>query len=167
MLSKAAIYAAVAALVFGAGWTANGWRLGAKLDAYKAEQAGAVATANASALALQKRLDNERDGRAVELAAIDTLHAGQLKKEQDETKRLRTCIDNGTCGLRVNTIGPACPSAVPGPADSGSVDTGAGTRLTPAAERDYFSLREGLARQRNKLAACQDALTVNSRPAQR
>lgn len=166
-MNKLYVYAAAIAITFGAGWTANGWRMGSKLDAFKAQQSEAVAAANASALALQKTLDNERDGKAKELAAIDGKYTGQLKEANDETNRLQRCIDNGTCGLRINTIRTACPSAVPGTSAAASVDSGAGTELAPAARQDYFSLRSGLNRQRAKLAACQESLSVNTRPAQR
>lgn len=167
MINKLYIYAAAAAITFGAGWAVNGWRMGSKLDAFKAEQSQAVAAANASALALQKTLDNERDGKALELAAIDGKYTGQLKEATDETNRLQRCISNGTCGLRVNTIRAACPSAVPGAPAAVSVDIGAGTELAPAARQDYFSLRTGINRQAAKLAACQESLSVNTRPAQR
>lgn len=167
MINKLYIYAAAAAITFGAGWTANGWRMGSKLDALKAAQSQAVAAANASALALQKTLDNERDGKALELAAIDANYTKQLGEANHETNRLQRCIDNGTCGLRVNTVRTACPSAVPGTPATGRVDSGAGSELAADARQDYFSLRAGVIRQHAKLAACQESLRVNTRPAQR
>ena len=153
--------AAGAALLaaFGAGWTVNGWRVGAKVDRIKAEQSAAVATANRSALVLQQRLHAEQESKAAELAAIDAAGQTRLRSAQDENDRLQRCIAAGTCGLRVNVVRSACPAgSVPGAAAASGVDFGAGTELASDARQDYFTLRNGLGRVHAKLDACQQAL---------
>lgn len=159
---KTYVAAGVLAATFGAGWFAQGWRLDAKADRVARVQAEAMATANASALALQKTLDNERDAQAQRLAVIDDEQTKNLKAANDETKRLATCVANGTCGLRVNVIGPACAGAVPQAQSGGGLDSGTGARLAPAAERGYFALRDGIANAQTKLAACQASLKTIS-----
>lgn len=167
MIARGYIIAAALAAAAVGGWTAQGWRLGAKADRVAAAQSAAVAAANASALAVQKKLDSERDAHAERLSEIDKDYTKKLKEANAETNRLATCVDNGTCGLRVNVVRTACPSEVPGTGAAGSVDSGAGSALTPEAQRAYFSLRAGIVSAETKLAACQSTLSENVKPAQR
>lgn len=75
---------------------------------------------------------------------------------QDEADRLRRCLADGTCGLRVNAI---CPSvrvdrstAVAGEPDAGAPE------LTAAAGWDYSALQQGLKEQRAQIKGLQKAL---------
>lgn len=152
------LVAGALAVAFGAGWAGNGWRLGGRLENLKAEHSEAVATAARTALNAQRALDDKRDALAATLAGIDSAESLRLKAANDETNRLRACIADGTCGLRLAATCPAASAVVPGAAPGGRVDTGAGAQLTPAAQRDYFALRDGIARAQAKLTACQAAL---------
>lgn len=155
---RAVVAAGALAMAFGAGWAANGWRVGAKVDAVRAEHSMAVAEAARLALNAQRALDDRRDALAQRLSEIEGAAAQRVKESNDETLRLRACIADGTCGLRIAATCPAPVRVVPGAPASGIMGSGAGARLTPAAERDYFALREGLARVQGKLAACQETL---------
>lgn len=155
------VVAAGAALVaaFGAGVVVQGWRGGAEIDRLRAQHSGAVATANRTALVLQRRLDDERNAAAERLAQIDSTGTAKLREAQYETNRLQRCIADGTCGLRVRTVERACSAGdVSGAATPGRVDARAGTELAPDARSAYFDLRAGLNRMQAKLAACQDSL---------
>ncbi|MGK9173378.1 lysis protein [Yokenella regensburgei] len=80
---------------------------------------------------------NDMKVRQRDVAALDekyTKDLGDAKKQLDDLQR---CVSSGKCGLRVNA---KCPTN--GTASTTSVDDGNTARLTDAAERDYFTLRE-------------------------
>ena len=103
-LRNTLIAAAVAAVLTGiAGWTANGWRLNAKIDRIHAEHAQDLAKANADALT--KYTDMERKKQEVLNEA--NKHAQRNARAADaartELERLRQQIASGsvstaTCG---------------------------------------------------------------------
>lgn len=149
------------AVSFGAGWLGNGWRYDAQLQKIRADQAQALNTANSAVVQTQKRLDAERDEHASELAQLDAAGTSNLRKMHEENTRLRTCIDRGTCGLRVNVVRRACSAGdLPGAAETSRVDSGDGAELSPDARQAYFALREALGRVEIKLAACQSSLNI-------
>lgn len=131
-------YAAVAAFIFGAGWTANGWRLDA---AYTAKENKLIQ--READLAKKVR---EEDARLSDLA--QTNDQKQTKELQDalaEIETLRASVAAGAGGLRVQAKCPASGTVVPQPSTTTGVDDAAGPRLTPAAEQHYFVLRERIA----------------------
>lgn len=160
-MNLTAIKVAILAVCFGAGWAANGWRLDARIKSINADHANAVTDANERVRVAQADLQTERDRKTDQVAVIDVEQTVQLRKAQNETDRLRTCVANGTCGLRVNVVGPAnCPANVPITDATSSVDHGAGARLAPDAEQAYWGLRVGMMRAQAKLTACQQTLNV-------
>lgn len=143
--------AVIAAVAFGGGWSVNGWRL---TSTYNAE-AVARAVAYADQVAA---LTTERDALAVKLSTRDNANLTNLRKAQNETNRMRDCVRDGTCGLRVAV---ACPDPTsPGTATNPGVDTGPSARLTGPAESAYFALRDGISIASAQLAACQDQLRL-------
>lgn len=153
---------AALAIAFGAGWGANGWRKDAEIDRIHASHARSLAAANSAALALQKRLDAAADDKRAALAQLDAEGSARLKDAQNENDRMRRCIVDGTCGLRVRTVARSCPAdPVPSIPDASGVDHGAGAELDPTARQDYFTLREAMSRVHAKLAACQAAHRIN------
>ena len=140
------------------GWTAATWRKDAQIATIKNEHATELAAATSQALALQQERDAARSTLAAKLSTVDAEGVRALKKAQNETDRLRTCVRNGTCGVRVEaTCPPASGSVLPSTATNSGVDSGAGARLTPEAEQDYFNLRTDIKRVQTKLSACQAA----------
>ncbi|WP_239224659.1 lysis system i-spanin subunit Rz [Comamonas aquatica] len=130
-----------AAMVFGAGWVANGWRLDDQL-AERDRQALAVAE---QVMAI---------GRAAN-AAISTADAKAWKGLEDDKKelrRLRGCVADGTCGVRLITAedrhGPSNPGA-------GSVghDT---VELDPDVQRRVLDHREAIGEDARKLEYLQE-----------
>lgn len=114
-------------------------------------QSGRRAESLRATLALQREL-------ATDTAKIDTDYQAEVKDAQDEAERLRRCIADGTCGLRVNAT---CPSVRVdrSAAAAGEPDAGA-PRLTAAAERAYPALVAGLKTQRAQITGLQKQLTT-------
>lgn len=157
---KLAGYTVVAASLFGTGWAINGWRLGAELQALKATHAEErAADATAAGLDLAAKV-KERDALAQRLADIDAEGSAALRKANDETERLRTCVRNGTCGLRIAAHCPPSVATGPGSAKSPGVDIGAAPVLDPALEQNYFALRTNIIGGEAKLTACQTSLAA-------
>lgn len=155
---KLAIAAGALAVAFGAGWAVNGWRVGTQVADLKASHAEVVKIA---AQAAAKQLTDayaQRDAKQDELNRIAADGLASLKKANDETERLRRCVADGSCGLRIRATCPANPLGVPSAADGGSVGAGAGAVLTSDAGQDYFALRANIARTEETLMTCQKAL---------
>ena len=155
---KLAIAGAVVAGAFAAGAVVSNWRSDKQIAELKAEYARQVSAAASDTLTVQRALNHARDAQAKREAAIDTDQTEKLRLANAETDRLRTCIADGTCGLRIRTACPATPSDVPRATPGARVDSGAGTELAPDARQYYFALRGAIAASERKLAACQDIL---------
>jgi prophage endopeptidase len=148
MSLRLAAFALALAAACAAGWAANGWRLNAKhteQDLARTKEA--------------LRLIEQRDALGERLAAQNDKHLEELGKAQYETNRLRTCLADGTCGLRI--VEGACP-AMPGPSASSGVDSGTGAGPSTVAGQAYIALREGIDLTEAKLNACQVELRARS-----
>lgn len=93
---------------------------------------------------------------ATDTAKIDTDYQAEVKDAQDEAERLRRCIADGTCGLRVAAT---CVRVDRSTATASEPDAGA-PRLTAAAERAYPALVAGLKTQRAQIIGLQKQLTT-------
>lgn len=152
------LYAAVAVALFGAGAAVNGWRLGTAVETLKRQHAEAV---GAAATAAGKQLAEAvatRDALALRLSGIDAAGTEELQKVKNENDSLRRRVSSGTIGLRVAATCPAVNSPAASTAKSGRLDSGAAAVLNPAAEQDYFALRENIVEGESKLATCQQSL---------
>lgn len=132
------------------------WRLdylrGANVDLRRE-----LAVAQASQARSQELLTEERQARA-EAEDRRGAYLIELQRASNETERLRDCIADGTCGLRVNTTCPAVPAA---PSDAAGA-AGTSPELDARARRAYFALREGLTRLEADFAFCQRELSSRS-----
>lgn len=79
------------------------------------------------------------------VAALDTKYTKELTRANAEIDRLRGDVAAGR-RLRVNAECPASAARMPATTSAAGVDDAAEPRLTGAAERDYFALRERIAR---------------------
>ena len=90
-----------------------------------------------SALTLANNVISDMQVRQRDVAALDAKYTGELADAKKQLENLQHCVSTGKCGLRVNA---KCPTN--GTASAPGMDDAAGPRLTSAAERDYFTLRE-------------------------
>ena len=103
-LKNTLIAAAVAAVLTGiAGWTANGWRLNAKIDRIHAEHAQDLTKANAAALAKYTDMEKKKQEVLDEANKQAQRNARAADAARTELERLRQQIASGsvstaTCG---------------------------------------------------------------------
>ena len=147
MLDKAKLLgiALGAALAFGAGWLVNGWRLGG-------QHAAELAQRDRQALAVAEQV--MAIGRAAN-AAISTADAKAWKGLEDDKKelrRLRGCVADGTCGVRL----------IAGEGRNRSSDPGAGSvghdtvELDPDLQRRILDHREAIGEDTKKIEYLQE-----------
>ncbi len=138
----AAAGALVAGLAVGVG---QGWRHGAEMATVQAAHARDLqAYADAAAYAARRQMEQQQAHQKT-VAAIDARHTQELTNATDEIDRLRADVVAGK-RLRVNAQCPSPAAGVPAASGTAGLDDAAGPRLTDAAERDYFALRERVAR---------------------
>lgn len=102
-LKNTLIAAAVAVLTGIAGWTANGWRLNAKIDRIHAEHAQDLTKANADALAKYTDMERKKQEVLDEANKQAQRNARAADAARTELERLRQQIASGsvstaTCG---------------------------------------------------------------------
>lgn len=142
--------AVLAALSFAAGWKVCAWRQDSREAAKQARELTQAIEDRDAAI-------KSRDEAVKRANVTDNQAQEGLKNAQAETNRLRDCLRNGSCGLRVAAKCPPVPAS--SPAASGAiVDHGTAARLDSAAESAYFALRDGIDQQRRQLEACQARL---------
>ncbi len=114
-----------------AAWRVQAWRLGeqiAKAEAREsqaqadhAKQLGRLATAAREVAALVAK---STQLNAAAIAAVDEQLMGELYEEKQNADRMRNCIAAGTCGVRIITKQPLCPSSTGH--SSGGIDASPG-----------------------------------------
>ncbi|MGE4335232.1 MAG: lysis protein [Pigmentiphaga sp.] len=159
MTARTAIAAGVAAvLLLGAGtagWMLRGWRAEAQIATMVAQHATAMQGYADDAYRASQRLIERQEQHQQAVAAIDAQHTEELTHANQEIDNLRAAVAAGQ-RLRVNAVCPAPAVGVSGAAGTASMDDAAGPRLTGAAERDYFALRERIARADAMIRGLQD-----------
>ncbi|MDA8479824.1 lysis protein [Citrobacter sp. Awk 4] len=88
-------------------------------------------------LSLAKAAIRDMQVRQRDVAALDAKYIGELADAKKQLYDLQRCVSTGKCGLHVNA---KCPEN--GTTESGGMGYASSPRLTDAAERDYFTLRE-------------------------
>lgn len=143
--TKALIFLGLVATVFGAGWTVNGWRL-------SGHHAQELAKRDREALTMAEAV-REIGIRSNEI--ISQADAKGVKGIQDakaETARLRKCIADGTCSVRLNADSPEQSNASPdAPGSLGNAASG----ITPEAAGRVLDLWEAVDGDAAKLAYLQ------------
>ena len=89
--------------------------------------------------------------RQRDVAALDAKYTGELADAKKQLDDLQRCVSTGKCGLRINA---KCPTS--GTTGSTGMDDASSPRLTYAAERDYFNLRERIETSGKMVAGLQD-----------
>ncbi|WP_431616754.1 lysis protein [Enterobacter roggenkampii] len=78
--------------------------------------------------------------RQRDVAALDAKYTKELSDAKKQLDDLQRCVRDGKCGLHVNA---RCPEN--GETGTGGMGDASSPRLTDSAERDYWSLRAGIA----------------------
>ncbi|MGS5035415.1 lysis protein [Escherichia coli] len=93
--------------------------------------------------------------RQRDVAALDAKYTKELADAKKQLDDLQRCVRDGKCGLRINA---KCPAN--GATGSGGLGDASGPRLTDAAERDYFTLRERIATVTEQVEYLQDYINT-------
>lgn len=118
------------ALIFGAGWVTNGWRLSAQIERQQKQYAEALQQQQESAQAATERLIAERD-------ALDRRHTQEMEDARSENDRLLAAVRSGERRLSVRA---RCPSVPADGATTGVDDAGTRAELDPAAAERIIAL---------------------------
>lgn len=129
----AIISAVVICLIVCLGWLANHYHDNAtEFKKQRDEKTKALNLANATITDMQTR---QRD-----VAALDAKYTGELADAKATIDQLERDVASGKRRLQLNA---KCPAN--GATAAGGLGDAAGPRLTDSAERDYWSLRAGIA----------------------
>ncbi len=107
----------------------------------------------ADAKATARREQSEREDsqrRQRDIAALDAKYTGELADEKAVIDKLQSDVAAGRKRLRINARCVQHSST-----GTASMDDAAPARLTDAAQRDYFTLRERIEITRNMIAGLQ------------
>jgi prophage endopeptidase len=83
--------------------------------------------------------------------AIDTQRTKELVDAKNKISALQHDVDSGARRLQLNAICPKSPDTT-----SASLADAASPRLTPAAQRDYWTLRERIETAKAQISGLQD-----------
>lgn len=143
--TKALIALALVAIVFLAGWAVNGWRLSAQHSAELAERDRADLTMAQQVMAIGQAANNA-------ISQADTKAWKGLEDDKKELRRLRGCVADGTCGVRLITA-----EGRGGPGDPGSSSVGHDTvALDSDVQRRVLDHREAIGEDAAKLSYLQE-----------
>ncbi|MGE1067163.1 lysis protein [Pantoea agglomerans] len=90
-----------------------------------------------SSLKLANDTITDMQTRQRDVAALDAKYTKELADAKAKLDSLQQCVSSGKCGLRLNAT---CPKG--SASGTTGMDDAASARLTDAAQRDYFTLRE-------------------------
>lgn len=99
---------------------------------YKAQRDNAVSSLKQANDTITHMQTRQRD-----VAALDAKYTRELADAKAKLDSLQQCVSSGKCGLRLNAT---CPKG--NTTGTTGMDDAASARLTDAAQRDYFTLRE-------------------------
>ncbi|ONK52129.1 endopeptidase [Escherichia coli] len=122
--------AVVVCIIVSLGWAVNHYRDNA--TEYKKQRDEKIHALNLANATITDMTTRQRD-----VAALDAKYTQELADAKKQLDDLQRCVRDGKCGLRINA---KCPAN--GATSAGSMGYASGPRLTDAAQRDYFTLRE-------------------------
>lgn len=139
---KALIALALVAIVFGAGWAVQGWRL-------SGQHAQELAKRDRQALAMAEAIKQAGIEANNAISAADARAWKGLEDDKKELGRLRGCVADRTCGVRLIT------KYVPtggGASDSSAGSVGHDTlELDAEVQRRVLDLREAIDTDKRKI----------------
>ena len=144
---KKLLTAGLLVAVLSLGWTADHYH--SKAAGWRDKYRGAYRTAQQQAETIATM--NERQEL---LAALDKKHTQDLADAKNQIAALQRDVTDGRKRLRLNA---RCPAVSAGKSTGTTgMDDAASARLTDAAERDYFTLRERIETATAQIAGLQD-----------
>jgi prophage endopeptidase len=126
----AIIIAVVVCIIVSLGWAVNHYRDNA--TEYKKQRDEKTQALNLANATITDMVTRQRD-----VAVLDAKYTQELADAKKQLDDLQRCVRDGKCGLRINA---KCPAN--GTTGSSSMGDASSPRLTDAAQRDYFTLRE-------------------------
>lgn len=144
----AIISAVVICLIVSLGWLANHYHTNAtEFKRQRDEKVKALDLANATITDMTTR---QRD-----VAALDAKYTGELADAKATIDQLELDVASGKRRLQLNAT---CSAS--GATATGGMGDASGPRLTDAAERDYFTLRERIATVTKQISYLQDYIVT-------
>lgn len=140
----AIICALVICLLVSMGWAVSHYRGNAitfKEQRDKATESLSLANAKITDMKTRQR----------EVAALDAKYTGELADAKAKLEDLQHCVSSGKCGLHFNVRVPAN-----GTSTTCSLGDASSSRLTEAAEQNYFTLRERIVTVTKQVRYLQD-----------
>lgn len=144
----AIIIAVVVCIIVSLGWVVNHYRDNA--TEYKKQRDEKTQALNLANATITDMVTRQHD-----VAALDAKYTQDLADAKKQLDDLQRCVRDGKCGLRVNA---KCPAN--GTTGSSSMGDASGPRLTDAAQRDYFTLRERIATVTKQVEYLQDYINT-------
>ncbi|CTT03642.1 TPA: lysis protein [Escherichia coli] len=108
-----------------------------------------------SALTLANATITDMQTRQRDVAALDAKYTKELADAKKQLDALQQCVRSGKCGLHINAT---CPKG--NTSGATGVDDATGPRLTDAAQRDYFTLRERISVITKQVSGLQEYITT-------
>lgn len=145
--TKALIALALVAIVFSAGWAVQGWRL-------SGQHAQELAKRDRQALEVAEAIKQAGIEANNAISAADAKAWKGLEDDKKELGRLRGCVADRTCGMRLITKYV--------PADSGASDSSPGSvghdtiEIDPDVQRRVLDHREAISEDQRKIEYLQD-----------
>lgn len=161
---KLALLAGAIAAAFGAGWAVNGWRHGEEVAELKATHATTVADSLREGLREFSRVVAERDAKQAELSRVSAAGLADVEKAKNENDRLRRCLADGTCWVRIAATCPPPSPDVPQAPGGRGVDSAGGPIIPAAVQSDILDLRRSIRLTETTLQACQASLRTLATP---
>ena len=135
----------VVSLAGGLIWSANYYHTKYQDEKQRADKAE-------KSLDLAKQTISDMQTRQRDVAALDAKYTGELANAKATIEQLQRDVATGAKRLRLAATCPGVSSTT----SSTSVDDATGPRLTDAAQRDYFTLRERIETSSKQIAGMQD-----------
>ena len=150
--AKTIIALALALAGFAGGWAVQGWRAGAELAEVRQKHAEVLREIADKTTETVRAVARASQAANAAITAADQKSIERIAQNEEETNRLRACVRDGTCGVRIITKSAVCSSVGSGPADSSASSLGdAAVELNPDAGQRVLDLRASVQLDAEKL----------------
>ena len=149
---KALIALALTLAGFAGGWAAQGWRAGAELAEVRQKHAEVLHDIADKTTETVQAVAQAGQAADAAITAADQKSIERIAKNDEENSRLRACVRDGTCEVRIITKSAVCSSVGSGPTDSSAGRVGdAAVELDPEAGQRVLDRRASVQLDTEKL----------------